>query len=208
MLATSLFLTNVNKFIKWKDTVRKCSFKSHLFILFSLLGDGDRTFLGPSFSSHLLHIGMQEMWRVLCLLSYSGHQEKYINQHINSGFHEQLANCFFKPSLPKYCPYPGLHMLFPSHKENFPQIFSKSSFISINCPGTVILILLPGTCTNQKSDDAMKRNGKVVKYFKEMALDWKVPYPTNRYCNPGVSQPSKIEYHQHCVPSNLCKIIW
>ncbi|NXP39341.1 MUC5B protein, partial [Leiothrix lutea] len=54
----------------------------------------------------------------------------------------------------------------------------------------------------------MKRNGEVVKSFKEMALDWKVPYPTNRYCNPGASRPSKIEYHQHCVPSNLCKIIW
>ncbi|KAJ7411355.1 hypothetical protein BTVI_50229 [Pitangus sulphuratus] len=67
---------------------------------------------------------------------------------------------------------------------------------------------LCGTCTNQKSDDAMKRNGKVIESFKDMALDWKAPYPTNRYCNPGVSETTMIEYHQHCEPSNLCKIIW
>ncbi|GAB0190059.1 mucin-2 [Grus japonensis] len=67
---------------------------------------------------------------------------------------------------------------------------------------------LCGTCTNQKSDDAMKRNGEVIESFKEMALDWKVPDTTNRYCNPGVLEPAEIEYHQHCEPSNLCKIIW
>ncbi|NWZ60204.1 MUC5B protein, partial [Haliaeetus albicilla] len=67
---------------------------------------------------------------------------------------------------------------------------------------------LCGTCTNEKSDDAVKRNSEVIESFKEMALDWKVPDPTNRYCNPGVSEPAEIEYHQHCEPSNLCKIIW
>ncbi|OWK58541.1 Mucin-5B [Lonchura striata] len=96
---------------------------------------------------------------------------------------------------------------------NFPPYISHSLAKSLNaCNFTIfrkfIFILLPGTCTNQKSDDAMKRNGEVVNSFKEMALDWKAPYPTNRYCSPGVSLPSKIEYHQHCVPSNLCKIIW
>ncbi|NXS07902.1 MUC5B protein, partial [Neodrepanis coruscans] len=54
----------------------------------------------------------------------------------------------------------------------------------------------------------MKRNGEVMESFKEMALDWKVPYPTNRYCNPGVPESAKMEYHKHCDPSNLCKIIW
>uniref|UniRef100_A0A8C4YB16 MUC5A protein n=1 Tax=Gopherus evgoodei TaxID=1825980 RepID=A0A8C4YB16_9SAUR len=39
-----------------------------------------------------------------------------------------------------------------------------------------------GTCTNQKSDDAMKRNGEIADSFREMALDWRVPDPTNRNC--------------------------
>ncbi|OXB72764.1 UNVERIFIED_CONTAM: hypothetical protein H355_006207 [Colinus virginianus] len=67
---------------------------------------------------------------------------------------------------------------------------------------------LCGTCTNQKSDDAMKRNGEVIESFKEMALDWKVPVSTNRYCNPSVSEAAKIENYQHCEPSELCQIIW
>lgn len=54
----------------------------------------------------------------------------------------------------------------------------------------------------------MKRNGEVIEAFNEMALDWKVPDPTNRYCKPGVSEPAETEYHQHCEPSNVCKTIW
>lgn len=54
----------------------------------------------------------------------------------------------------------------------------------------------------------MRRNGEVIESFKEMALDWKVPDPTNRYCNSGVSELAETENHQHCEPSDLCKIIW
>ncbi|CAM4571963.1 unnamed protein product [Lepidochelys olivacea] len=69
-----------------------------------------------------------------------------------------------------------------------------------------------GTCTNQKSDDAMKRNGEIADSFKEMALDWRVPDPTNRHCELNTLAPAQTETSLSkvgvCAPSALCKLIW
>uniref|UniRef100_A0A8C0JGN5 MUC5A protein n=1 Tax=Chelonoidis abingdonii TaxID=106734 RepID=A0A8C0JGN5_CHEAB len=69
-----------------------------------------------------------------------------------------------------------------------------------------------GTCTNQKSDDAMKRNGEIADSFREMALDWTVPDPTNRNCELSTLTPAQTETSLSkvgaCAPSALCKLIW
>ncbi|XP_060132764.1 mucin-5B-like [Zootoca vivipara] len=72
---------------------------------------------------------------------------------------------------------------------------------------------LCGTCTNKKTDDAMKRNGKIADSFTEMAMDWKVMDLIIRHCDAGQHlapfqtqmSPSKMAT---CVVPPLCKLIW
>uniref|UniRef100_A0A8D0GKT0 Uncharacterized protein n=1 Tax=Sphenodon punctatus TaxID=8508 RepID=A0A8D0GKT0_SPHPU len=65
-----------------------------------------------------------------------------------------------------------------------------------------------GTCTNKKSDDAMKRNGEIAKAFGEMALDWKVMDLAGRRCEPTPTPKSPPSNGGDCAPSALCKVIW
>ncbi|XP_053104113.1 mucin-5B-like [Hemicordylus capensis] len=70
-----------------------------------------------------------------------------------------------------------------------------------------------GTCTNKKTDDALKRNGKIADSFTEMAMDWKVTDLLARYCDSGQHlAPSTTGTPQPkmaaCVAPSLCKLIW
>uniref|UniRef100_A0A8D0C705 MUC5A protein n=1 Tax=Salvator merianae TaxID=96440 RepID=A0A8D0C705_SALMN len=70
-----------------------------------------------------------------------------------------------------------------------------------------------GTCTNKKTDDTVKRDGKIADSFTEMAEDWKVMDPITRHCDPGQQLvPSQVEISPFkmvtCVASSLCKLIW
>uniref|UniRef100_A0ABM5F8L8 Mucin-5B-like isoform X2 n=1 Tax=Pogona vitticeps TaxID=103695 RepID=A0ABM5F8L8_9SAUR len=72
---------------------------------------------------------------------------------------------------------------------------------------------LCGTCNNKKADDAMKRNGKIVDSFTEMAKDWKVMDLVTRHCDSGQDpKPSASERSPSkaadCAILPLCKLIW
>nr|XP_056707940.1 mucin-5B-like [Euleptes europaea] len=70
-----------------------------------------------------------------------------------------------------------------------------------------------GTCTNKKTDDAMKRNGRKADSFTEMALDWKVMDLATRYCDSG-QHPASSHYEMlspsmdTCAVPSVCKLIW
>lgn len=142
-------------------------------------------------------------------LSCFSHPAKCTRQHLSSDLHGKLFPLAFYKAL--LSPFRILCVIsFPQELPTrycsvmYKQLYRHQT--ALNC--LFVYILQPGTCTNQKSDDARKRNGEVIESFKEMALDWKVPISTNRYCNPGISEPAKIENYQHCEPSELCKVIW
>ncbi|KYO22189.1 hypothetical protein Y1Q_0000775 [Alligator mississippiensis] len=66
-----------------------------------------------------------------------------------------------------------------------------------------------GTCTNENSDDARKRNGEITDFFSEMASDWRVPDHTKRPCELSIPEPTPTEIDQGvCPPSALCALIW
>ncbi|XP_062974478.1 mucin-5B-like [Elgaria multicarinata webbii] len=68
-----------------------------------------------------------------------------------------------------------------------------------------------GTCTNNKGDDALKRNGSIADSLTEMAKDWKVMDLVTRHCNSdqhlmrAEMSPFKIAT---CVAPPICKLIW
>lgn len=64
----------------------------------------------------------------------------------------------------------------------------------------------PGTCTNKKTDDARKRNGKMANSFREMAMDWKVMDLLARPCDPIPSLA--IHSLDGCAGPSLCHLIW